>query len=345
MRAPSHFFPDPSPSLFDALATVALSPLGLAYGLVASRRLKSEGAKAPVPVICVGNPVAGGAGKTPTALALARMLREAGARPVFLSRGYGGAITRPHHVDPAHDSAFDVGDEALLLARSGPSVIAADRVAGAALAAEYGDVIVMDDGFQNPSLQKDLSLLVIDRLQGLGNGLPLPAGPMRAFLSPQMARADAVILIGESGTPNRASPAVREAARRAKPVFSARFTAPLPERCLSRPLIAFTGIGRPQKFLETVTSGGGTVVGFRPFGDHHVYMAGDAERLMAEAERENALLVTTEKDAVKLAGHPKLDELAARVIVVPGQLSFEDEAGLMSRLIAPLARKARASHS
>ena len=174
-----------------------LRPLGALYGAVAAKRLRRNGLDAGVPVLCVGNYHVGGAGKTPTVKALAAVMRDLGESPVVLSRGYGGKLRGPVKVDPARHAASDVGDEPLMLAASLPVVIARDRVEGVALAKAQGaSVILMDDGFQNPAVLKDASLIVIDSRRGLGNGLVIPAGPLRAPLPPQLARTDALIVVG-----------------------------------------------------------------------------------------------------------------------------------------------------
>src|SRR5205814_1648329 len=168
------------------------------YGAVSVRRLAQPGTRADVPVICLGNLTVGGAGKTPAAIAVARLLIAAGEKPMFLTRGYGGSIARPVAVTAQH-SAAEVGDEPLLLARVAPTVVARDRAAGARLAKENGaSVIVMDDGFQNPCLAKDLSILVIDGTRGIGNARIIPAGPLRAPLEPQLERAQAILIVGEA---------------------------------------------------------------------------------------------------------------------------------------------------
>src|SRR4051812_36607681 len=170
-----------------SLAGLALAPLGMIYGGIAAHRMQGEGAAASIPVICIGNLVVGGAGKTPTALEIASVCRKLHMRPGFLTRGYRGQERGPLYVSPAIHSAADVGDEALLLAQFAPTVVAADRPAGAKLLASLGaDVVVMDDGFQNPSLRKDLTLVVVDGARGVGNGFPFPAGPLRAPLVAQM---------------------------------------------------------------------------------------------------------------------------------------------------------------
>src|ERR1700710_281136 len=168
------------------------------YGAIAAKRLQRGGMDAGIPVLCVGNYHVGGAGKTPTVLALAKRLRELGEVPVVLSRGYGGKLRGPIKVDPARHVADDVGDEPLMLARTVPVVVARDRIGGVALArSKAASVILMDDGFQNPAIAKDASLIVIDGDRGLGNGLTIPAGPLRAPLQPQLARTDALIVIGD----------------------------------------------------------------------------------------------------------------------------------------------------
>src|SRR6185295_300855 len=175
-------------------AAALLSPLAAIYGSVAARRLAQSGERTGVPVICIGNPTVGGAGKTPTAIAVARMLISAGERPAFLTRGFGGRLAGPVIVEPSH-AAAEVGDEPLLLARVAPTVVSRDRVAGARHAIAAGaTAIVMDDGFQNPALAKDLSILVIDGTRGIGNGHVIPAGPLRAPLAPQLGRAHAILV-------------------------------------------------------------------------------------------------------------------------------------------------------
>src|SRR6201999_444190 len=172
--------------------------LGALYGAIAAQRLRRKGFDAGIPVLCVGNYHVGGAGKTPTVLALAKILRELDETPVVLSRGYGGRLQGPVMVDPARHSAADVGDEPLMLAAHLPVAVSRERVNGVALArSQRASVLLMDDGFQNPSIAKDASLIVIDSDRGLGNGLVFPAGPLRAPLKPQLARTDALVVIGE----------------------------------------------------------------------------------------------------------------------------------------------------
>jgi tetraacyldisaccharide 4'-kinase len=310
-----------------------LAPAAAIYGAVAASRLSRKGYRAGVPVICIGNPTLGGAGKTPTALAVARMLQAAGHRPVFLSRGYGGRQRGPLLVAPDRDHAADVGDEPLLLARAAPTVVAHDRVAGAKAAHAAGaTVIVMDDGFQNPRLAKDFSVLMIDGRRGVGNSKVFPAGPLRAPLEAQLARADAVILVGavEEGAAARA---VAEA--RKLPLFRARLE---PDReviagLTGRRVLAFAGIGDPEKVFATLREAGVVVAATRSFADHHRYTPADVRDLCGQAEAEGLTLVTTEKDRARLQGEEALAKLAERVCVLPVGLLLEQEV-VFGRLLA-----------
>jgi tetraacyldisaccharide 4'-kinase len=201
-----------------------LAPLGALYGRIAeARALRVTPYRSRLPVICIGNFTAGGGGKTPTAIAVARLLKELGAKPCFLTRGYGGASKVATFVSEGM-SAAEVGDEPLLLAEHAPTMVSADRVASAkAIEQSDASVIVMDDGFQNPSLVKDLSLIVVNAASGIGNGLMMPAGPLRAPLDIQIARADALLIIGSG---DKATALVDAFRARAKPVLKARM-APL----------------------------------------------------------------------------------------------------------------------
>jgi tetraacyldisaccharide 4'-kinase len=315
-----------------------LAPAAAVYGAVAASRLKREGYRAGVPVICIGNPTLGGAGKTPTALAVARMLKAASERPVFLSRGYGGRQRGPLLVAPDRDRSADVGDEPLLLARVAPTVVAHDRVEGAKAAHAAGaSVIVMDDGFQNPSLAKDFSVLVIDGRRGLGNSKVFPAGPLRAPLDAQVARADAVVLVGAAGEGAAVAGAAAEA--RKLPLFRARLE---PDReviaaLAGRRVLAFAGIGDPEKVFATLREAGIAVAATRSFADHHRYTLADARDLCQQADAEGLTLVTTEKDTARLQGEEAMAELAARVCVLPVGLVFAQEAALGKLLVDRIA--------
>ena len=315
-----------------------LAPLGALYGVVARMRLKAPGANAGVPVICLGNPTVGGAGKTPAALAVAHLLLAARERPFFLSRGYGGRLAGPVRVDPAFHHASDVGDEPLLLARLAPTIVARDRVAGAKAARLAGaSVIVMDDGFQNPSLAKNLAILMIDGRRGIGNGRVIPAGPLRAPLAAQIARAQALVVVGPA---DGAAAAIDAARRRDVAVFHGRLE---PDRnslvALSgRKVLAFAGIGDPDKFFATLGAAGVTVAGRVGFADHHRYTAADAQALIARADAENLLLITTEKDHVRLGGEPALAKLAARAGILPVRLVI-DEHDAFRQMVLSAAKK------
>ncbi len=291
-------------------ASGILTPLGLLYGAIAARRMKGEGTPVGVPVLCVGNFTLGGAGKTPTTIMLAQMLADEGERPFFLSRGYGGDISDPKRVDPHADLAAQVGDEAPLLARIAPGVIAHNRIAGAALARAQGaSIIVMDDGLQNSSLTKDFTLAVVDARRGIGNGCVFPAGPLRAPLTLQLARIDALLVVGQ-GT--GADEVIAQAGKRNLPVFHGHLTPdPTAVRELKgRRVLAFAGIGDPEKFFETAIAAGIAVTERRAFPDHHRYSAEDAANLIMQADRGGLALLTTEKDRARMAGERILDALS-----------------------------------
>jgi tetraacyldisaccharide 4'-kinase len=294
-----------------------LSPVAAIYGAVAAGRMTRAGYSAGVPVVCIGNLTVGGAGKTPTAIAVAQWLAAAGRRPFLLSRGYGGASAGPVRVEVTRHTADEVGDEPLLLARAAPTVVARDRTAGARFACEAGaGSIVMDDGFQSSALEKNLSILAVDGRRGIGNGRVFPAGPLRAPLAAQLARADAVLLIGEGPG---AEPIGAAARQRGLPVFHARLE---PDGAAlaalrGRAVLAFAGIADPDKFFATLRDGGVDVRAAQPFPDHHRYRRSEAVNLARRAEREGLALVTTEKDLARLAGQVELTPLApARALPV-----------------------------
>ncbi|GJE17953.1 tetraacyldisaccharide 4'-kinase [Methylobacterium marchantiae] len=302
-----------------------LAPLGHVYGSRVAARMDRTGMKAACPIICIGNFTLGGAGKTPTALAVAAMLRRIGYDPAFLTRGYGGRLAGPIAVDPSRHTSGDVGDEPLLLARCARTVLARDRPEGASLCREAGaDVVVMDDGLQNPSLAKDLSLAVVDAGSGVGNGLPFPAGPLRAPLARQWRHVDGLVLIGGNGPGETVAV---EAISRGLPVHRARLVPTAPMDVPGKPVLAFAGIGRPRKFFDTLEGAGATVVETRTFPDHHPYRAGDLAALVARADALGAALVTTEKDMVRLPA-----EFAARVTALGVGLRIENEAPLLAQL-------------
>lgn len=272
------------------MTAALLAPLGWLYG--ASVALKARTARPfdpGLPIVCVGNLTAGGSGKTPIAIALAEMLRAKGHRPYFLTRGYGGSERGPAMASRGHSAAV-MGDEALLLARTAPTIVARDRAAGARLAKEKGaTVIVMDDGHQNFSVAKNLSLVVVDAESGFGNGYQIPAGPLREPVAQGLARADAVILVGD-GAPNLGEytgPVLRTYLKAEGEAFA------------GKTVFAFAGIGRPEKFFASLEDSGAVVTGSCFFPDHHPYTEDEIIQLRAVAGE--AMLVTTEKDFVRLS--------------------------------------------
>ena len=332
MRAPGFWWRKPG------LGSALLSPIAAVYGAVAAHRLTRPGARAGVPVICVGNPTVGGAGKTPTAIAIARLLAAAGERPALLTRGYGGRLAGPVTVDPDKHGASEVGDEPLLLARAAPTIVARDRVAGAALARAAGaSVIIMDDGFQNPALEKDFSILVVDGRRGIGNACVIPAGPLRAPLEAQLDRAQALLIVGEV---TGAAPLVIAARSRALLLFRATLQ-PDPTAVadlVGRRVLAFAGIGDPEKFFATLGAAGIEAPVRRAFPDHHRPRAREAAALLGEAARGQLLPLTTEKDLARMQGDGALAQLRAAARALPVALEVT-EAEEFSRLVLGAVRR------
>lgn len=315
--------------------SILLAPLGAIYGGIAARRLAQPGRRAAVPVICVGNYHVGGAGKTPTVLALAALLKSVGARPMVVSRGYGGRLAGPVGVDPSRHGAADVGDEPLMMAGHVDVVVARQRAEGAVLAVARGaSVILLDDGFQNPALVKDLSLIVIDAGRGLGNAQVFPAGPLRAPLAPQLARTDALIVVGE-GT--AAEPVAQAVAVRGRPVLRARLVADAAScaALTGRRCLAFAGIGDPQRFFATLRASGIDVAREVAFADHHPFSAAEIDDLVAAAAAEKLTLVTTEKDLVRITSDTALASRAGAIVPFKVTLAIGGD-GELQRLLAPV---------
>ncbi len=328
MRAPG-FWAARKPTLLAR----ALQPIGSLYGRAVARRMADQGERAGAPVICVGNLVAGGAGKTPTAIALARMLIADGKRVAFLSRGYGGARrAAPVRVDAnVHDAAI-VGDEPLLLARVAPCWVGPDRVKSAEAAVEAGEnALVLDDGLQNPALAKDLAFAVIDGEMRFGNGLCVPAGPLRAPVAAQARHVQALIVIGgdEEAIASIAAEAPGKPLLLATLEPDALASAPL----IGREVVAFAGIARPEKFYSTLRRVGAQIVAAHDFPDHHAFAPSEIEELIEEAGRRGALLATTEKDHVRLAA-----PLARAVLTLPVRLRFE-EPGLVKGMLRAIRNR------
>jgi tetraacyldisaccharide 4'-kinase len=309
---------------------LALEPAAQGYAAAgALRRMLAQPAKASVPVLCVGNLVVGGAGKTPLTLELARLLAARGHRPHILTRGYGGALAGPVRVDPGRHDFRAVGDEALLLAEAAPTWVSRDRPAGArAAAAEGAQLILMDDGLQNPSLVKDLALIVVDGGYGFGNGRVMPAGPLREPRAGGLKRAQAAVLIGTDMDGIGADLA------RHLPVARARLV-PSDDsgQWQGRRVVAFAGIGRPQKFFDSLAELGADLIAGIGFPDHHPYRADEMAALVTQAEQAGATAVTTSKDWVRLPA-----ELRPRVETLPVRLAWASPAdeALIERLILPL---------
>lgn len=308
-------------------------PLSWLYaGVTASKIANAQPVAVDATVICVGNLTVGGTGKTPVVRAIRARLADIGIVAATLSRGHGGRLKGPVQVSASHTAA-DVGDEPLLHARDGAAWIARDRLEGArAIAASGVRAIVMDDGFQNPALAKDLSLVVFDAAAGAGNGRVVPAGPLRETLAAGLARADAVILM-HNGNAAAETSTLRDALAAFKgPVLSARLT-PAATAPAGK-LVAFAGIGRPEKFFDTLTALGADMADAITFADHHPYSSGDIERLRAHAEAHQARLITTEKDHMRLPA-----AMRDTVLTLPVTAAFDDAATLDALLKRALAKR------
>jgi tetraacyldisaccharide 4'-kinase len=321
MRAPE-FWTSSRPGA----ATIAtlLSPFGALYGLsVRAEAALAQPYRAHARVVCVGNLTAGGSGKTPIAITLGRMLCARGLKVFFLTRGYGGRLSGPVEVDPTLHTAAEVGDEPLLLAPHAPVIVARNRAEGGRLADSGGaDIIVMDDGLQNFQLAKDVSLVVIDAEAGFGNGRLIPAGPAaRAGRTGSRARRrhhsgrD-----GENVLPTSSAPVMR-----------AHLVPERPDALQGRKVFAFAGIGRPDKFFETLRNLGAELTDTRPFPDHHRFTPAELSSLRKDAQDDGAVLVTTEKDFVRLAREDR-----DGILTLPVRAAFTNETSL-SRLLDRIA--------
>ncbi len=335
-EAPSFWWSDSS------VAALALFPVSWTYGWLAGRRMGQKPRMVSrFPVLCVGNFIAGGAGKTPTAITLAKAARRKGLKPGFLTRGYGGRITHPTVVDNKIHNSHDVGDEPLLLAEKHITVVSPDRPNGARLLEKQGvNFIIMDDGFQNPSLHKDYSLVVVDARRGIGNGSAMPGGPLRANLGAQLALASAVLVIGKAAGADKL---IRAAARRAKPVLEAEIKPVKPRAWKGKRVLAFAGIADPKKFFASLKSAGAEIVETRQFGDHHPFTQEEAEDILHLARRKELEIVTTSKDAMRLKGLGRAQgELSENSLIFEIKLEFENTR-IVDAIIENTIRHAKAT--
>jgi tetraacyldisaccharide 4'-kinase len=343
-REPSWWYlPDASP------AALLLTPFAHVYGAIVARRMSRPSTyDCPIPVICIGNFTAGGTGKTPLAIFIAEQVKRRGIAPVFLTRGYGSAVRSPTLVDPIRHHSSDVGDEALLLARAAPTMVSPDRVSGARAIAEDGglncDLILMDDGLQNPALAKDLRIAVVDGARQFGNGHVIPAGPLRAPLAVQLARSDIVVVNGRRDDRTTVAQAIAPYFR--GPVLLAHQSPAGDTGWLNgAKTVAFAGIGNPARFFALLRSLGAQVALERSFPDHHLFSEQDAVQLLADATRLGAELVTTEKDLVRLLGQTGARaELGrrARPLAIATTFADDGEDDLLKRVINVIEKAAAA---
>ena len=308
------------------LVELALSPISALYQTIHKINQKQKAPyKSHVPVICVGNAVAGGSGKTPTAIALKHLLKNDKPKIHFLTRGYKGSLQSTTIVDFEYHDAGSVGDEAMLLSRHAPTIKSIDRPKGLKIAEDvHSNLVIMDDGLQNNSVEKTISLCVIDGHSGLGNGKTIPAGPLRENLENIFAKTDAFILMNDDKT------GIKNTLEAQKPVFHAKIEALAPENHAKNiKIVAFAGLGRPEKFKTTLESLGYEIAGWHPYPDHHVYKTNELNSLKEKAERLNATLITTEKDAARIHN----PDILAVLETLPIRVVFEQEDALKAFIL------------
>lgn len=324
MREPRFWSGEIDPRSREAapLMRFLLTPFAWLYGEITRRKIaKAEPLKIRSKVICVGNLTVGGVGKSPIVSALRTYFENtSGLRVATLSRGYKGKLEGPLRVDPNIHTAAQVGDEPLMLSGGGETWIGKDRAeAGQVMSNDAVDIIVMDDGHQNPGLHKDFSIIVVDATTGFGNGYIIPKGPLREPIPAGLARADAVIVVGGGPMPLQLNNCPI-------PIFRAKI-API-EMPEPRPYVAFAGIGRPEKFFDTLTALNVDLKDAVPFPDHHAYSPADFDYLRRLAKDYSATLITTEKDYVRLPVEQRTD-----IVTLPIQVQFDRE-GDLDRMLA-----------
>ncbi|USO01833.1 MAG: tetraacyldisaccharide 4'-kinase [Alphaproteobacteria bacterium] len=280
----------------------------------------------PRPVVCVGNSVVGGAGKTPLVTYLAQLLDKQNIPFALISRGYGGYLRDATRVNPERHMNSDVGDEPLLLAHVGPTWVGVNRNASCLAAVRDGaEVLLLDDGLQNASVPRDFSLLVVDGQQGFGNGLTLPAGPLRETISESIRKIDAVVIIGDDKHKSRElTEHIQKHVHHEFPIFKG-FLNPVEDSLLrmkGRKLFAFAGIGYPEKFFSLLQKNGGDVVAQEKYPDHYAYTMKDIDHLLFLASKHHATLITTLKDWVRLPPHIQQKVLYFEVTFKPNDPAF-----------------------
>ncbi len=316
------------------IMALSLLPLSLLYPIAGRlrRATNNKPYRSKVPVVCVGNVTVGGAGKTPIVFAITELLKKDGFKVAIASRGYKGDITNPTIVDKNRHTVNSVGDEPLMLARIAPTYIAKKRKAAIQMAEKNGaNIIIMDDGLQNPTIAKDISLLIIDGKYGVGNGFIMPAGPLREKLSAGIAKSDAIIIVGEGGFNIKKYPVLFK--KSTPPVIHASLEpfGNLPDK--SRPYIAFAGIGNPDKFFATLVENGYNLVEKIPFADHYNYTDQDINNLIHKSEETGAELITTEKDEVRLPLFAR-----KKIRVLPVRIKWANEKQIHNLLIQKLKK-------
>lgn len=311
-----------TPSFWQTRNIMALTllPASIVYQCITSLRNRfTKPVKISVPILCIGGLTAGGAGKTPVCLHIGELCKERGINAWFVSRGYKGKLQGPIQVKPSEHTAYDVGDEPLLLARVLPTVIAKDRVLGAQFAAKAGaELIIMDDGFQNPSIHKDISILVADGTLMFGNEYIIPAGPLREPVTSGLKRSDGIIIINSklhSGIPTVGVPVLRAYTKPNDEAYALK----------DKKLLAFCGLAYPQKFFATLSVLGAELVEEKTFPDHYQYSDAEIDALALTAKAQDAMLVTTSKDAARMNARS-----LSLVTVVHVTLDFEKPDALMA---------------